>query len=74
YKSKWNGRAYHIIDRFFPSSKMCSSCNFVNDQLTLKDRTWNCPSCGTQLDRDLNASINILNQGLNNLQAVGITV
>ncbi|WP_341757346.1 RNA-guided endonuclease TnpB family protein [Candidatus Tisiphia endosymbiont of Ditula angustiorana] len=74
YKSKWNGRAYHIIDRFFPSSKMCSSCNFVNDQLTLKDRTWSCPSCGTQLDRDLNASINILNQGLNNLQAVGITV
>lgn len=74
YKSKWNGRAYHIIDRFFPSSKMCSSCNFVNDQLTLKDRTWSCPSCGTQLDRDLNASINILNQGLNNLQALGITV
>ncbi|WP_342278944.1 MULTISPECIES: RNA-guided endonuclease TnpB family protein [unclassified Candidatus Tisiphia] len=74
YKSKWNGRAYHIIDRFFPSSKMCSFCNFVNDQLMLNDRTWNCPSCGTQLDRDLNASINILNQGLNNLQAVGITV
>ncbi|UCM92667.1 MULTISPECIES: RNA-guided endonuclease TnpB family protein [unclassified Candidatus Tisiphia] len=74
YKSKWNDRAYHIIDRFFPSSKMCSFCNFVNDQLTLKDRTWSCSSCGTQLDRDLNASINILNQGLNNLQAVGITV
>ncbi|WP_341761963.1 RNA-guided endonuclease TnpB family protein [Candidatus Tisiphia endosymbiont of Thecophora atra] len=74
YKSKWNGRAYHIIDRFFPSSKMCSFCNFVNAQLMLNDRTWSCPSCGTQLDRDLNASINILNQGLNNLQAVGITV
>ncbi|MFU7503311.1 MAG: RNA-guided endonuclease TnpB family protein [Candidatus Tisiphia sp.] len=74
YKSKWNDRAYHIIDRFFPSSKMCSFCNFVNDQLTLKDRTWSCSSCGTQLDRDLNASINILNQGLNNLQALGITV
>lgn len=74
YKSKWNGRTYHIIDRFFPSSKMCSSCNFVNDELTLKDRTWDCPSCDTKLDRDLNASINILNQGLNNLQAVGAIV
>ncbi|HJD64290.1 MAG TPA: transposase [Rickettsia endosymbiont of Sericostoma sp.] len=55
-------------------SKMCSSCNFVNEQLTLNDRTWNCPNCETQLDRDLNASINILNQDINNLQAVGITV
>ncbi|HJD57044.1 zinc ribbon domain-containing protein [Candidatus Tisiphia endosymbiont of Mystacides longicornis] len=53
---------------------MCSSCNFVNEQLTLNDRTWNCPNCETQLDRDLNASINILNQDINNLQAVGITV
>lgn len=74
YKSKWNGRTYHVIDRFFPSSKMCSSCNFVNDELMLKDRTWDCPSCDTKLDRDLNASINILNQGLNNLQAVGAIV
>jgi len=74
YKSKWSGRTYNIIDRFFPSSKMCGSCHFVNKDLTLKDRTWNCPSCNTELDRDLNASINILNQGLNNLQAVGITV
>ncbi|MCC8398146.1 MAG: transposase [Rickettsia endosymbiont of Labidopullus appendiculatus] len=74
YKSRWNGKTYHKIDRFFPSSKMCSSCNVVNDQLTLNDRTWNCPNCETQLDRDLNASINILNQCLNNLQAVGTTV
>lgn len=74
YKSKWNGRTYSTIDRFFPSSKMCNSCNFVNRELTLKNRTWNCPSCNTELDRDLNASINILNQGLNNLQAVGTTV
>jgi putative transposase len=74
YKSKWHGRTYHIIGRFFPSSKMCSSCHFVNDALTLKDRTWDCPSCDARLDRDLNASINILNQGLNNLQAVGTIV
>jgi putative transposase len=74
YKSKWNNRIYHIIDRFFPSSKMCSSCHFVNEELALKDRTWNCPSCNTKLDRDLNASINILNQGLNNIQAAGTVV
>lgn len=74
YKSNWSGRTYSVIDRFFPSSKMCSSCNFVNDKLTLKDRIWDCPSCNTKLDRDLNASINILNQGLNNLQAVGAIV
>jgi putative transposase len=74
YKSKWKGRTYYEIDRFFPSSKMCSSCYFVNTKLLLKDRTWNCPNCNTKLDRDLNASINILNQGLNNLEAVGIIV
>jgi putative transposase len=74
YKSKWNCRTYNIIDRFFPSSKMCSSCHFVNGELTLKNRTWNCPNCNTELDRDLNASINILNQGLNNIKAAGIVV
>lgn len=74
YKSKWKGRIYHRIDRFFPSSKMCSSCNYINNDLRLKDRVWNCPNCDVKLDRDLNASINILNQGLNNLKAVGTTV
>ena len=74
YKSKWKGRIYHRIDRFFPSSKMCSYCHYVNKELTLQDRIWNCPSCNTILDRDLNASINILNQGLNNLKAVGTIV
>lgn len=74
YKSKWKGRIYHRIDRFFPSSKMCNSCNYINNELTLKDRVWNCPNCNSILDRDLNASINILNQGLNNINAVGTIV
>lgn len=74
YKSKWNGRTYQLIDRFFPSSKMCGSCHFINDELTLKDRIWNCPSCDIELDRDLNASINILSQGLNNVPAAGTVV
>jgi len=74
YKGKWKGKIYHRIDRFFPSSKMCNSCNYINNELTLKDRVWNCSNCNTILDRDLNASINILNQGLNNLNAVGTIV
>lgn len=64
YKCKWKGRQLIIIDRFFPSSKTCNSCGFVNSDLTLKDRTWKCPSCNTDLDRDLNASKNILMQGI----------
>jgi putative transposase len=64
YKCKWKGRDLIIIDRFFPSSKTCNSCGFVNSNLTLKDRTWKCPSCNTDLDRDLNASKNILMQGI----------
>lgn len=74
YKSKWNGKTYHILDRFFPSSKMCNACHFVNEKLALKDRTWNCPNCNIELDRDFNASKNILNQGLNYLQAAGTVV
>jgi putative transposase len=74
YKSKWKGRVYHKIDRFFPSSKLCNNCNHINNELSLKDREWNCINCNTKLDRDLNASINILNQGLNTLQAVGYIV
>ena len=74
YKSQWNGRTYQIIDRYFPSSKMCNSCKSVNEHLTLKQRTWQCSSCNTNLDRDENAAINILSQGLNIIQAAGTVV
>ena len=63
YKAKWYGRDIIEINRFYPSSKLCSNCGFKNDQLTLKDREWTCPSCKTKLDRDLNAATNILNEG-----------
>jgi len=53
------------IDRFFPSSKTCSHCGFVNDNLSLNMREWDCPRCQRKLDRDWNASQNILRQGLN---------
>ena len=64
YKSEWNERNLIQIDKFFPSSKTCNKCKFVNQDLTLKDREWVCPACETKLDRDLNASKNILEQGL----------
>lgn len=52
------------IDRFYASSKTCSVCQYVNELLTLDQRKWTCPQCGTVHDRDLNASVNILRQGI----------
>ena len=48
-----------IADRFYPSSKTCSTCGRVNDELTLADRTWTCGACGTRHDRDRNAAVNL---------------
>lgn len=62
YKGEWYGCEVETIDRFFPSTKTCHSCGFINKELTLKEREWTCPECGTELDRDMNAAINILNQ------------
>ena len=62
YKSFWNDKQVIHIDRFFPSSKTCSKCGWINNNLTLKDRIWTC-KCGEKHDRDINAAINILNEG-----------
>lgn len=67
YKSKWYGRQLIKIDRWFPSSKTCSHCAFVNQDLKLSDRDWTCISCGKYHDRDINASINILAKGISML-------
>lgn len=64
YKAKWHNRDLVFVDRFYPSSKTCSACGHINHDLTLKDRDYICPDCGNIIDRDLNASINILNEGL----------
>ena len=64
YKSEWYGRNFVAVDKFFPSSKTCHKCKFINQDLTLNDREWICPVCGSKLNRDLNASENILEQGL----------
>lgn len=59
YKSKRYGTQLVIADRWFPSSRLCSVCGWKHDALTLSDRQWTCPSCGTDHDRDLNAALNL---------------
>lgn len=59
YKAEWNGKSVVYIGRFEPSSKTCSECGYVNKELKLSDREWVCPQCGAELDRDVNAAINI---------------
>lgn len=61
-KGAWYGCHVEKINRFFPSSKTCSECGYVNHDLTLSDRTWVCAECGVSLDRDVNAAKNILGQ------------
>jgi len=63
YKAEWYGRTYLPLDRFFPSSKLCSSCGHLLDELPLSLREWDCPSCGVHHDRDINAAINIKKAG-----------
>ena len=73
YKASWNDKQIIHIDRFFPSSKTCNKCGWINNGLTLKDRTWICPKCGEKHDRDFNAAINILNEGYRINISVGTT-
>jgi putative transposase len=64
YKAAWYARTLIKIDRFYPSSKTCSACGHVLDSLDLDVREWECPSCGTHHDRDLNAAKSVLAEGL----------
>ena len=66
YKSGWYGRTFVQIDKFYPSSKRCSTagCGHQMDKMPLHVRSWTCPKCGTIHDRDINAAINILAAGL----------
>ncbi|WP_065963096.1 RNA-guided endonuclease InsQ/TnpB family protein [Streptomyces sparsogenes] len=63
YKAQWYGREVIAVDRWFPSSKLCSVCGTLRDKLPLHVRTWTC-DCGTTHDRDVNAARNILAAGL----------
>ncbi|MEU1273229.1 RNA-guided endonuclease TnpB family protein [Streptomyces sp. NPDC005799] len=64
YKCAWYGRELVVIDRFFPSSKLCGSCGTVRGKLPLNIREWTCAHCGAVHDRDVNAARNILAAGL----------
>ncbi|EGP4826847.1 transposase [Enterococcus faecium] len=64
YKADWHGRKIIKIDKWFPSSQICSECGHRDGKKSLKIREWTCPICHTHHDRDINASINILTEGL----------
>jgi len=64
YKSLWKGKYLVKIPKYFPSSKRCSGCGYINKGLTLSERTWVCPECGTGHDRDINAAVNVREEGI----------
>ena len=68
YKCLWNLKPFAVIDRYFPSSKMCNVCGAINDKLTLSDREWTC-DCGAHHKRDFLAACNIRDEGLRMLAA-----
>ena len=64
YKANWYGRKLIFVDRFYPSSKTCNHCGYVNKKLKLSDRQWVCPDCGEIIERDYNAALNIRDEGI----------
>ena len=64
YKLEWLNKKLVKVDRYFPSSQLCSCCNYQKTNLTLSQRSWTCPECGTRHDRDYNAAINVKKEGI----------
>ena len=64
YKAQWYGRKLVQIDQWYPSSQLCSECGYHDGKKPLEVRQWTCPQCHIPHDRDINASKNILNEGL----------
>ena len=65
YKCKWNFKKIIQISTYYASSQICTHCNYKNEKLKdLNVRSWKCPNCRNENDRDYNASINILNEGI----------
>ena len=74
YKAQWAGKHLVKIDQWFASSKTCHSCHNKVKDMELSTRQWVCDSCGTEHDRDINAALNIRQQGILMLKAVGLSV
>ena len=72
YKCKWYGRGFVKVGRWYASSKICHHCGRKYSELTLAERKWLCPQCGSVIDRDLNAAENILDEGLRILSGCGV--
>lgn len=64
YKTKFYGRELIKVNQFYPSSKLCCACGYKNENLKLSDRKWKCPECGVEHDRDYNAALNLLKEGM----------
>lgn len=64
YKTKWYGKILSVVDRYYPSTQICNVCGFRGDKKSENIREWECSHCNSELNRDLNASINICNEGI----------
>jgi len=71
YKADWNDKIVIKINRFYPSSKTCNICGYINQDLKLFMREWICPNCNSKLNRDYNASLNIVKEGLKIINSAG---
>ncbi|WP_338751570.1 RNA-guided endonuclease TnpB family protein [Bacillus sp. FJAT-52991] len=74
YKADWSNKKVILIDRFFASSKQCNGCKEKHILLSLSERVWICPHCGTEHDRDINAARNIKEEGIRMLRSLQIPV
>ena len=74
YKLERKGGHLVKVDRYYPSSKLCSDCDSIHHELTISMRYWECAHCGSLHDRDINAALNILKEGKKILLAAGLTV
>jgi putative transposase len=67
YKAAWRGGHVVVVDRWYPSSKTCSGCGYRLKELALGTRSWICPACGVQHDRDVNAAVNLKNMAMSSI-------
>jgi putative transposase len=74
YKLEQRGKYLILVDRWFPSSKLCSGCGWKNTELKLSDRVWECQECHAIHDRDKNAARNLFNEGVKQLNSLGIMI